>query len=194
MKEFVKIILTLTVFYNHRQYMLQIENIKLRAVEPEDIDFILDMENDIDLWNVSNTHNPFSRFDIEQYVMLADKDIYSAKQVRYIIEDLSNLSRIGMVDVFDFDAHNRRAGIGILLVKEARKKWAASITLKIIINYLFEQLSIHQVYCNINATNTDSIKLFESQGFTKIGLKKDWNLVNSNWVDVGLYQLINSNQ
>jgi len=174
--------------------MFKNETIMLRAIEPEDIDFILEMENDIDLWTVSDTHNPFSRFDIEQYVMLADKDIYSAKQVRFIIEAPSDQSKLGMVDVFDFDAHNRRAGIGILLIKEARKKGNASNTLKIITDYLFNQIGLHQVFCNIHETNTDSIKLFENFGFTKIGSKKDWNLINNKWVSVGLYQFFNSNQ
>jgi len=66
--------------------MLKKDNIELRAIEPDDVEFLLEMENDSNLWHVSNTHNPFSRFDIEQYVLLADKDIYSAKQIRFILD------------------------------------------------------------------------------------------------------------
>jgi len=66
--------------------LLEKNNIRLRAVEHEDVDFILRMENNTSLWGISDTYNPFSRLDIEQYVMLANKDIYSAKQVRFIME------------------------------------------------------------------------------------------------------------
>ena len=104
--------------------MLKRDNISLRAPEPEDIDFLLDMENDSGLWHVSNTNNPFSRFDIEQYVMLSDKDVYSAKQIRFIIDysGKEKTQTVGAIDIFDFDAHNRRAGIGISIIEDQRKK------------------------------------------------------------------------
>lgn len=174
--------------------MLEKDNIRLRAVEPEDVDFILEMENDTSLWHVSNTYNPFSRFDIEQYVMLADKDIYSAKQVRYIIEDTKVNENLGMIDVFDFDAHNRRAGVGILIIESKREKGVASKALEILKGYLFNHIGLHQIYCNINSNNPESVVLFENHGFKRTGLKTDWNLINNQWIDVGIFQLINSNQ
>lgn len=174
--------------------ILEKDNVRLRAIEPEDIDFILEMENNSDLWHLSNTHNPFSRFDIEQYVMLADKDIYSAQQLRLMIVNKYEGSRVGMIDIFDFDAHNRRAGIGILIIEEERSKGFAGNALDILVEYMFDHLSVHQLYCNINVDNSESIYLFEKKGFVCIGNKKDWNLVQGNWVDENSYQLIVDNQ
>lgn len=65
--------------------MLEKGNIMLRAPEPEDVDFLYQMENDNRLWHLSNTLTPFSRFDLEQYVLLQDKDLFSVKQARFII-------------------------------------------------------------------------------------------------------------
>ncbi|NQU33337.1 MAG: GNAT family N-acetyltransferase [Bacteroidetes bacterium] len=172
--------------------MLEKGNISLRAPEPEDIDFLLIMENDTSLWNVSNTHNPFSRFDIEQYVLLADKDIYSAKQLRFIIENIesSNPVKVGVIDIFDFDGHNRRAGIGIMIIEKEQNKGHAGIALDILISFMFSHINIHQLYCNIGVENNPSIKLFESRGFNLVGIKKDWNLVGNKWADEYIYQLI----
>jgi len=174
--------------------MLEKDNIRLGAIEPEDIDFILEMENNSDLWHLSNTHNPFSRFDIEQYVMLADKDVFSAKQLRLLIIDRKTEIRIGIIDIFDFDAYNKRAGVGVLIVENQRNKGVASTAMDILIEYAFQQLNIHQLYCNINIDNKKSINLFEKKGFIRTGLKKDWNIINNRFVDVCLYQLINENQ
>ena len=173
--------------------MLNIGNISLRAIEPEDVDFILDIENDSSIWHVSNIHNPFSRFDIEQYVLLSDKDVYSAKQIRFIICDNSNPQpiNIGIIDVFDFDAHNRRAGIGIIVVEKMRNRGYAAKALDILIDYMMNELNIHQLFCNIGMDNKNSIELFESRGFERVGIKKDWNLVNNIWIDELLLQLIN---
>jgi len=38
--------------------------------------------------------------------------------------------------------------------------------------------------------NQASIKLFTSQGFNEIGLKKDWNFTNDNFKNEYLFQLI----
>ena len=172
--------------------MLKKNNIQLRIPEPEDIEFILNMENDESLWHVSNTYNPFSRFDIEQYVLMADKDIYSAKQIRFIIDLLNNSGNkpIGSVDIFDFDAHNKRAGIGISIIEQERQKGYADVVIEISINYLINHLNLHQVYCNIEEDNTNSIKLFKKHGFVKTGIKQDWNLRNGDWIDVLLFQKI----
>ena len=172
--------------------MLKRDNIELRAPEPDDVEFLLEMENDSNLWHVSNTHNPFSRFDIEQYVLLANKDIYSARQLRFIIDYLGEdkTQSIGAIDIFDFDAHNKRAGIGISIIESQRNKGYAGIALDILIGYVFTHLNLHQIYCNIGQDNNESINLFKSRGFIEAGIKKDWNLRSNEWVDECLFQLL----
>lgn len=175
--------------------MLKKDNIQLRIPEPEDVEFLLKIENDSDLWHISNTHNPFSRFDIEQYILLSDKDIYSTNQLRFMIDSKDNnlTKTIGTIDVFDFNAHNRRAGIGISIIENERQKGYAGTALDILIEYLFNHLNLHQIYCNIENNNNNSMSLFKSRGFNEAGVKKDWNLRNSNWMDEHIFQLINPN-
>ena len=47
---------------------LQGLNIYLRALEPEDLEFIYRIENDENIWEVSNTQTPYSKFLIRQYL------------------------------------------------------------------------------------------------------------------------------
>lgn len=168
------------------------ENVKLRAVEPQDIDCIFKWENDHTLWHLSNTLIPFSRFDLEQYVMNADKDIYQVKQLRLIIdyshEDQSKA--IGCIDLFDFDPTHKRAGIGILIDANEQNKGFASIALELIIDYAFNTLNLHQLYCNIEEDNKKSLTLFKKKHFQEIGVKKDWNLRDGKWINEYLLQLI----
>jgi diamine N-acetyltransferase len=174
--------------------MLAKDNITLRAPEPEDIDFLFQLENDQRLWHLSNTLTPFSRFDLEQFVMLPDKDIFVAKQARFMIvsELKGNSLLVGTVDLFDFDPLHKRAGIGIVLVESERKKGIAGIALELIIEYAFNLLDLHQLYCNIEESNKDSFTLFEQKGFKLSGIKKDWNRRDGKWVSEHLLQLINS--
>jgi diamine N-acetyltransferase len=167
------------------------KNIYLRALEPEDLDFIHTIENDESLWELSNTITPYSKFLIKQYLEHSHKDIFEVKQLRLVISSYSD-KPLGMIDLFDFDFKNGRAGVGIL-VKESidRKLGYGSEALQLLINYSFTHLGLHQLYCNISEENEASINLFSSKGFHKIGLKKDWNYVNGNFKNEYLFQLLN---
>lgn len=168
------------------------KHINLRPLEPEDLDFIYDIENNEDLWELSSTQTPYSRFLIQQYLENAHRDIYEVKQLRLVIESKEGES-LGLIDIFDFDPQHRRAAIGILIVdQENRGKGFGAEALQLLCNYAFERLKLHQVYANVAADNLKSQKLFTQRGFEKIGVKKDWNLVNGNYKDEFLYQLLNN--
>lgn len=166
------------------------KHIYLRALEPEDLEFIHAVENDESVWEISNTETPYSRFLIKQYLEESHKDIYQVKQLRLVISNYDD-EPLGMIDVFDFDFKNKRAGIGILIRDaEKRNNGFGREALHLLTNYCFTHLNLHQLYCNISEENDASIKLFTNQGFKKIGLKKDWNLVNGTYKNEYLFQFI----
>ena len=170
-------------------------SVSLRAIEPGDVDFILALENDPETWKAGETLIPFSRFQIEQYVLSSQRDLYAERQLRFMIcrEEPGNESRlIGTVDLFDFDPHHRRAGVGIMILPEFRNRGYAVEALKCLVRYSFEVLSLHQLHCSISADNLASISVFEKNGFTRYGLRKEWRLANGKWTDDLLYQLIRS--
>jgi len=168
------------------------DNIFLRALEPEDLEFIHAIENDESVWEISHTQTPYSKFLIKQYLEHAHKDIYEVKQLRLVISDYSH-EPVGMIDLFDFDFKNKRAGVGIL-VKDTqdRLKGYGREALSLLIKYAFSHLDLKQLYCNISEDNAVSVKLFSNQGFKKVGLKKDWNYVNGSFKNEYLFQLINN--
>jgi diamine N-acetyltransferase len=109
-------------------------DIVLRAPEPGDVDILYQWENDREIWKVSNTLTPFSKYILEKYIENAHLDIYQVKQLRLMIDVISEDKpplTVGAVDLFDFDAHNLRAGVGILIGnKKDRNKGYATLALK----------------------------------------------------------------
>lgn len=172
--------------------MLQTYSIELRALEPSDIDILYNWENDQKLWHLSNTVAPFSKFILEQYIMNAEQDIFTAKQLRLMIDKSEKKikSTIGAIDLFDFDPVNHRAGVGILIKKSEQKKGYATQALEILIEYSFNVLQLHQIYCNITTDNLPSLELFKKQNFEIIGIKKEWLFIKDQWVDEYILQLI----
>lgn len=168
------------------------QNLHLRALEPEDLEFVHNIENDEAIWNVSNTQTPYSKFLIRQYLENAHQDIYEAKQLRLAICKNNSKEAIGLIDLFDYDPRNNRAGIGIVIqnLTQRRQGYGAE-SLELLINYSFKQLNLHQLYANIGMENETSLKLFTTFGFQKCGVKKEWNLIENSYQDEALFQLIN---
>ncbi|EDP96189.1 GNAT family N-acetyltransferase [Kordia algicida OT-1] len=164
------------------------EKLYLRALEPEDLDFIYEIENDESIWEISATQTPYSRFLIKQYLENAHQDIYEAKQLRLVM--VSNKKEtIGLIDLFEFDPKNKRVGIGLLIAKRKhRHKGYGKEALELVCNYAFKHLNVHQLFANIASDNEASIKLFESLNFEKIGVKRDWTFVNGEFKNEILYQ------
>ena len=167
------------------------QHIYLRALESSDLDLIYSLENDMSIWQISNTITPFSKDIIQLYLQSAQQDIYTNKQLRLLICLNETNQPIGTIDLFEFDPMNLRVGVGILIFESHRNSGYAAESITVIKNYSKNVLLLNQLYCNINATNFDSIKLFEKCGLEKIGLKKQWNRVALNqFEDEIMYQLL----
>lgn len=168
------------------------ETVFLRALEPEDLDFIYEVENDEEIWEVSSTQTPYSRYLIKQYLENAHQDIYEAKQLRLAICRYEDCLPVGLIDLFEYDPKNNRAGVGIMIQnREARNTGIGSETLNLLIQYSFRHLNLHQLFANIDSENEASVKLFAKFGFIEIGTKKQWNLVDGHYKDEAMFQLIN---
>jgi len=172
---------------------MKYKSIKLRALEPEDLELLYEWENNNTYWTVSNTISPFSRYTLKRYIENSHKSIYETGQLRLMIDHIEDNLTIGTIDVFEFDPFHKRAGIGILIADEAyRRKGFATMSLTCLINYCFKTLQLHQLYCNILSDNLISIDLFKKHGFVEIGIKKEWILTDNDYVDVIMFQLLNT--
>ncbi len=171
--------------------MLTGKYVKLRALEPADVDLLYEWENDFELWKVSNTLKPFSRNIIKKYIEAEHLDIFQTKQLRLMIQSLNANQTVGMIDIFDFDVYHKRAGLGIMIHKNFRNNGFAADTLEIIKKYCFEYLNLHQLYCNISHDNIKSLKLFKKAGFEITCVHKDWNFDGEKYNDVYFLQKIN---
>ena len=172
--------------------MIQDEITRLRPLEPEDLEYLYEWENNMALWEVSDTITPFSRFTLKKYIDNSHLDIYSTKQLRLVIELLDASRPVGLVDLYDFDPYHQRAGLGILVhAVEDRGLGYASSAIGLMLDYAFKTLALNQVYCSVPGSNTASLGLFEKLGFTRTGYRKEWLRRGKEWEDVVYFQMLN---
>lgn len=165
--------------------------LKYRALEPEDATMLFLWENDLEINEVSLSKVPFSKYILEKYIDQAHLDIQQAGQYRFVLEDFEG-NAVGCVDLFDYDAVDRRAAIGIIIEKKYRQQGFAREAISLMKDYAFNRIGMHQLYCSVGINNVKSLKLFESAGFKQIGVRKDWSFRNGTFHDVVEFQLINN--
>ncbi|WP_026461677.1 GNAT family N-acetyltransferase [Adhaeribacter aquaticus] len=171
---------------------LETDTLYLRAIESSDLNFLYTLENDVSVWQVSNTTTPYSKEALQQYIDQAAYDIYTIKQLRLIICSQHH-EPVGAIDLFDFDPKNLRAGIGITIAPTFRRQHFASQSLALLLSYCHNYLLLHQVYCTIAVSNEASLKLFKQADFKVIGVRKDWIKTVNGWLAVYELQKILNN-
>jgi diamine N-acetyltransferase len=165
-------------------------HIYLRALEPSDLEFLYHLENDPGIWEISGTITPYSKHVLRQYLENAQRDIYDVKQLRLAI-CTNDDTLVGLIDLFDFDPKNHRAGIGIVVCEPLeRNKGVGSEAIALLTDFAFSSLDLRQIFANVGADNKASIHLFKKMGFQEVGIKKDWIFLNGSYKDEILFQKI----
>lgn len=164
------------------------ELVFLRAVEPEDLDIMFDMENDPEMWNISSFTVPYSKHVLRQYILDTSCDLYSDKQVRLMIVRQADKKTIGTIDITDFVPLHSRGSVGIALHADCRGKGYGVEALRLLMDYAFRFLRMKQLCAFIAVTNQSSRHIFEECGFQQSGILKDWLFLDGNYVDAVLMQ------
>lgn len=145
----------------------------LRAMEPEDLDLLYEIENDRELWNVGATNVPYSRYALHTYIAQSQCNIYADEQVRLMIENAERKT-VGIIDLTQFDPRNLRAELGIVVLNACRGKGYATAAVHKIIDYCRNILHLHQLYAYVATDNAESLALFTRLGFERGATLRDW--------------------
>ena len=162
---------------------------RLRALEPSDVDLLYVWENDPEVWRVSGTVAPLSYERLQRFVEEQNYDLYATRQMRLMVE--AEGVAVGTVDIFDFDPHNMHFGVGVLIyAQESRRRGYARAALEAVKEYAHEVVGLKQIWATIAADNEASVALFESLGYERCGVRKQWLRRGSEFIDLYEYQLL----
>ena len=168
---------------------LKNDRMTLRSPEPEDLELMYAMENDTTLWSVGSATLPYSRYTLRTYLEQSRQDLFNERQARFVI-DLADGEAAGMIDLAEYDPLNSRAEVCIGLLGRHRGKGIATESLQLLCQYAFKKLHIHQLYAYVPCWNSESIALFENNGFVKSASLRHWQRNENGYNDVFLMQKI----
>lgn len=160
----------------------------LRALEPEDLEALYELETEKSSMGNASGNVPYSRYALREYILGNEYDIYKDRQVRHVIAD-DNGELLGLADLMDFSPRDLRAEVGIGVLTRFRKSGVGEQGLRLLMEYADVYLGLHQLYAYVNCQNTASIRLFEKVGFEKVAVLNDWTQRGGKWENVALFQL-----
>ena len=168
--------------------MLKNSKLRLRAVEPEDLDLMYLIENDTELWCCGQTTVPFSHYTLKQYIAESNNDIFQDRQLRLVIEKTDGVS-VGFVDLQNYVPQHHRVEVGIVVVPEQQRQGIATEALHLLAKYVSTHLGIHQLYSLVPEGNAASVALFQKCGYKKTATLQEWLNTPSGWQSVIVFQL-----
>lgn len=152
--------------------MTSTSNASLRPLEPEDLELVLRIENDADLWPWASNNVPYSRHLVRQYLESQRGDIYADGQLRQVV--MSGNEPAGLVDLTDFSPRHLRAEVGIVILPELQRRGMASAALRLLHDYAARHLRLRSLYAYVAEDNLAAQTLFRSLGYQSSGILQRW--------------------
>lgn len=161
------------------------EMLSFRAIEPEDVELLYQVENDDDEWASSDTVAPMSRRQLMDYALNAGVDPFAEGQLRIVAE--VNDQPIGLIDLYELSAYQSRAYVGIYILPEYRMRGYGATALELLATYSRRHLGLRSLWARILADNHTAQYLFTTCGYNFCGLLPGYHRAGSTYHDVHIY-------
>lgn len=146
--------------------------ITLRKIEPEDVPFLYQWENDASAWSDGANHNPLSQKDLRDYISASTGDIYQDGQLRQII--INEGVTVGCIDLFDLDPRNGRAAIGMYIAPAYRGQGLGKQAVEALEEYAFGFLHLRTLYAVIAEHNAPCRAIYQQLNYTESSILRGW--------------------
>jgi len=162
-------------------------SVRLRALEPEDLELLYKIENDTAMWEVTDDPMPYSRYALRRYIAEQPRSFFQSGEVRLVIEEASGCPA-GLVDLVNYAATDARAEVCIALLRNKRRAGIGRAALLQLENYARDYLRLRLLYALVaNGRNEACHKLFRAAGYVMEATLPKWHRRGTDYEDIDLY-------
>lgn len=152
--------------------MLYGKDLRLRAIEREDVPRFVRWLNDPDVRQFLLMHQPLSRAQEERWFegqLSRSDELILAIEVREGREWV----HIGNVGLHRLDLKNRTAVLGIVIgEKDFWGRGFGREAIRVLLCYAFLELGLHRVELETFSSNVRALRCYEAVGFKKVGVRR----------------------
>lgn len=162
--------------------------VRLRALEPEDLELIYLLENECNDPTVAATSVPVSHYVVKQYLETTSHDLFVDGALRLVIENNDGVA-VGTVDLTDFNPQHSRAEIGLTILQAHQGKHYGRMAMEAVEEYAHRHC-IHQLYCIISNQNEGAQRLFHLLKYNVTATLPDWLQTPEGYISATLFSKI----
>lgn len=159
------------------------ESVTLHPQGEDDVEFILEVLNDPDVWPSMGSYEPISEAQEREWIENADDD-----GVHLLI--CAEGERVGTIGLSDIHETWGLGELGYMVAPGAQGNGYATDAGRRLVRYAFEDRRLHKIKANAYGTNPASQRVLEKIGFEKEGVFESHAYVRGEYVDLHRYGLL----
>lgn len=155
------------------------EQLKLRAYEQEDIDFIHQLGNNPDIMSYWFDEAYYSKVTLNEKFQ---KDQHNNNKRSFILTN--EQKRLGLIQLLDIDFIHRHAEFAIMIDPAAQGNGYAFKATELAMNYAFTVLNLHKLYLYVDEENEKAIHIYKKCGYKSVATLEEEFFVRGTYHNV----------
>ncbi|MDG9925375.1 MULTISPECIES: UDP-4-amino-4,6-dideoxy-N-acetyl-beta-L-altrosamine N-acetyltransferase [unclassified Pseudomonas] len=169
--------------------MLISKRIRLRAIEEADLCIMAEWRSNPEVYEYFYEYLPISTRQQKNWY---EKQLQDSSEINFIVSRADDNKAIGTVSIYHIDRRNRKAEWGRLIIgdKEMRSGGYGAEIEALILQYSFEHLNLHKLYCEVLVDNSSVVELHKKFGFKQEGILRDHAFKAGTYADVAVLSML----
>lgn len=155
------------------------EQLKLRAYEQDDIDFIHQLVNDPDIMSYWFEEAYYSKVTLNEKFQ---KDQHNNNKRSFILTN--EKQQLGLIQLIDIDYIHRKAEFAIMIDPTAQGNGYAFKATRLAMDYAFNVLNLHKLYLFVDEENEKAIHIYKKCGYQNVATLKEEFFVKGSYHNV----------
>lgn len=170
--------------------MLKSRRLILRAIEESDLPLIARWRSDPEIYEYFYEFLPISARQQRNWY---EKQLSDSSEINLVVAKPDGTG-IGTVSIYHIDRRSRKAEWGRLIIgdPEIRGGGIGSEIEVLVLQYAFEHLNLHKLYCEVLVENASVVSLHKKFGFKEEGIFREHVFKGGQYMDVAMLSMMES--
>lgn len=170
--------------------IIETQRLKLTGYTCQDMTFIFENFSRDEIKKILG-HRTDEDYQIEEYKYKNGYASYNRAFILFLLTERTTQSIIGRCGLHNWNKEHHRAEIGYTMSDENfKRKGLMTEAVSSIIDYGFNELNLHRIEALVGSNNIPSLKIIESQHFTKEGLLRQHYYLANKYEDSIVFSIL----
>ena len=170
--------------------IIETQRLKLTGYTCQDMTFIFENFSRDEIKKILG-HRTDEDYQIEEYKYKNGYASYNRAFILFLLTERTTKSIIGRCGLHNWNKEHHRAEIGYNISDENfKRKGLMTEAVSSIIDYGFKELNLHRIEALVGSNNIPSLKIIESQHFTREGLLRQHYYLANKYEDSIVFSIL----